>query len=64
MKKNITLLIVGCSLIFLGGCGPKMIPPTDSRGVECLELIKDIKNACYAERKKEIEPCQKRNSER
>ena len=64
MKKYIALLIVSCLISFLNGCAPKMIPPTDPRGLKCVELATKIKNACYDKWKEPIEACEERNSRR
>ncbi|MCI5178389.1 MAG: hypothetical protein D3911_03500 [Candidatus Electrothrix sp. AW3_4] len=61
--KSITLFMVLCLIVFLSGCGPKMVRPTDSRGLKCVELITKIKHACY-ETKKDLESCRERNQKR
>ncbi|MCI5130156.1 MAG: hypothetical protein D3904_01240 [Candidatus Electrothrix sp. EH2] len=62
--KNITLLMALCLVVFLSGCAPKMIHPTDSRGLKCVDLITKVKNLCYETKKDDIEACRDRNRER
>lgn len=66
MKRKFIFPVAVASLMILSGCVAtrKMIPPTDSRGLESVRLIQDIKIACYAERQQEILKCKERNDER
>ena len=64
MNKINVSLTVFCFSVLLNGCAQTLILPTDQKGLYCVSLVNDIKNACYAERKIEVEDCEKRNEKR